>query len=177
VLGDQFDLWGKLPVKFRLPSTKNRSNLLRMNDSSIVLLAEDNEDDALLTQIAFKKARLANPLQIVSDGVEVIAYLKGEGQFADRVRYPFPMLLLLDLRMPRVNGFEVLTWMQQHSEINHLPVAVMTSSVDEPDIERAYQLGADSYLIKPPNAETLLALVQRLKAYWLILKEQPSGAL
>ena len=142
-----------------------------MNDHATVLLAEDNEDDALLTQIAFKKARLANPLQVVKDGVEVIAYLKGEGRFSDRVRYPFPMLLLLDLRMPKVNGFEVLSWLQRHREINHLPIAVMTSSVDEPDIDRAYKLGADSYLIKPPNAEALLALVQRLKAYWLILSE------
>jgi len=142
-----------------------------MNDHATVLLAEDNEDDSLLTEIAFKKARLANPLQVVKDGVEVIAYLKGEGRFSDRVRYPFPMLLLLDLRMPKVNGFEVLSWLQAHPEIAHLPVAVMTSSVDEPDIDRAYKLGADSYLIKPPNAETLLALVQRLKAYWLILRE------
>jgi CheY-like chemotaxis protein len=142
-----------------------------MNDHATVLLAEDNEDDALLTEIAFKKARLANPLQVVKDGVEVIAYLKGDSRFSDRVRYPFPMLLLLDLRMPKVNGFEVLSWLQAHPEITHLPVAVMTSSVDEPDMDRAYELGADSYLIKPPNAEALLALVQRLKAYWLILSE------
>ena len=142
-----------------------------MNDHATVLLAEDNEDDALLTEIAFKKARLANPLQVVKDGVEVIAYLKGEGKFSDRVHYPFPMLLLLDLRMPKVNGFEVLTWLHSHREIAHLPVAVMTSSGDEPDMERAYKLGADSYLIKPPNAEALLALVQRLKAYWLIISE------
>jgi CheY-like chemotaxis protein len=142
-----------------------------MNDSSTVLLAEDNEDDVLLTQIAFKKARLANPLQIVRDGTQVLSYLKGEGQYADRLRYAFPMLLLLDLRMPKINGFEVLSWLQTKSGLKHLPVAVMTSSADEPDIERAYELGANSYLIKPPNAEALLGLVQRLKAYWLIIKD------
>src|SRR5262249_33105193 len=113
-----------------------------------------------------------NPLQIVRDGAQVLAYLKGEGRYSDRSRYPFPMLLLLDLRMPKVNGFEVLTWLQTHTEAGHLPVAIMTSSADEPDIDRAYELGADSYLIKPPNAEALLALVQRLKAYWLIIKDQ-----
>ena len=148
-----------------------------MSDNATVLLAEDNEDDVLLTQIAFKKVRLANPLQIVRDGVQVLAYLKGEGRYADRFRYPFPMLLLLDLRMPKINGFEVLNWLQKHPELTHLPVAVMTSSENEPDIDRAYAVGADSYLIKPPNAEALLALVQRLKAYWLIVKEQPAQCL
>jgi len=144
-----------------------------MSENATVLLAEDNEDDIILTQIAFKKARLANPLEIVRDGVDALAYLKGEREYADRKRYPFPMLLLLDLRMPKVTGFEVLTWLRDNPRLKHLPVAVMTSSADEPDVERAYELGADSYLIKPPNAETLLALVQRLKAYWLILKDRP----
>lgn len=146
-----------------------------MNENATVLLAEDNEDDVLLTQIAFKKARLANPLQIVRDGVDVIAYLKGDGPFADRSHYPFPMLLLLDLRMPKIDGFGVLTWLKEHPEGGHVPVAIMTSSIDEPDMERAYELGADSYLIKPPNAEALLALVQRLKAYWLIVNHESAG--
>ena len=144
-----------------------------MSESVTVLLAEDNVDDVILTQIAFKKARLANPLEIVRDGVDAIGYLKGERQYADRKRYPFPMLLLLDLRMPKVTGFEVLTWLRDNPTLKHLPVAVMTSSADEPDVDRAFELGADSYLIKPPNAEALLALVQRLKAYWLILKDTP----
>jgi len=143
-----------------------------MTGQSTVLLAEDDPDDVLLTKIAFEKARLANPLQVVRDGVELIAYLQGEGCFADRHRYPLPILLLLDLKMPRLNGFQVLEWLRAHPERQSLSVAIMTSSDEDPDISRAYELGADSYLIKPPDAEALLALVQRLHAYWVIL-DQP----
>lgn len=144
-----------------------------MMEKATVLLAEDDPDDILLTHLAFEKARLANPLQVVRDGEEAIAYLKGEGRFADRTRYPFPILLLLDLKMPKMHGFEVLEWLKRQPELHRLPVAVMTSSDDDPHIAKAYQLGADSYLIKPPDAEALLALVQRLHAYWLILNERP----
>lgn len=147
-----------------------------MHYEATVLLCEDDPDDVLLTQIAFEKARLANPLQIVRDGEEAIAYLRGEGRFANRTRFPFPILLLLDLKMPKLDGFYVLEWLRQHPESRRLPVAIMTSSDHDPDISRAYDLGADSYLIKPPNAETLLALVQRLQAYWLILND-PDGTL
>lgn len=142
-----------------------------MTGQPTVLLAEDDPDDVLLTQIAFEKARLANPLQIVRDGEEALEYLGGEGKFANREKYPLPILLLLDLKMPKLNGFQVLEWLKSHPEIGHIPVAIMTSSDHDPDISRAYALGADSYLIKPPDAKALLALVQRLHAYWLIVNE------
>jgi CheY-like chemotaxis protein len=142
-----------------------------MMDKATILLAEDDPDDVLLTQLALEKARLANPLQVVRDGEEAIAYLNGDGCYDDRERFPLPILLLLDLNMPKVNGFEVLRWVRHESSLLQLPVAVMTSSSEDPHITRAYQLGADSYLLKPPNAETLLALVQRLHAYWLIINE------
>lgn len=143
-----------------------------MIERATVLLAEDDPDDVLLTQIAFEKARLANPLQVVRDGAEAIAYLKGEDQYADRNRFPVPILLLLDLKMPKVSGFQVLEWLRAQSRLAALPVAIMTSSDHDPDVRRAYELGATSYLNKPPDAEALLALVQRLHAYWLIL-DQP----
>ena len=149
----------------------------QMMEDATVLLAEDDPDDVLLTHIAFEKARLANPLQVVRDGEEAIAYLQGEGRFGDRQKYPLPILLLLDLRMPRVSGFQVLEWLRDHPQLNRMPVAVMTSSDHDPHIKRAYDLGADSYLIKPPDAEALLALVQRLHAYWLILNERPAWQL
>ncbi len=142
-----------------------------MYNEATVLLCEDDPDDVLLTQIAFEKARLANPLQIVRDGEEAIAYLKGEGHFADRTRFPLPILVLLDLKMPKIDGFRVLEWLRGQPGLDRVCVAIMTSSDHDPDITRAYELGADSYLIKPPNAEALLALVQRLQAYWLILKD------
>jgi CheY-like chemotaxis protein len=142
-------------------------------DNATVLLAEDDPDDVLLTEIAFENARLANPLQVVRDGEEAISYLKGEGQFADRRKHPLPILLLLDLKMPKVNGFQVLQWLRRRSDFRTLPVAIMTSSDHDPHVARAYELGADSYLTKPPNAETLLALVQRLHAYWMIVNARP----
>jgi len=146
---------------------------MQMIDNATVLLAEDDPDDVLLTHLAFEKARLANPLQVVRDGEEAIAYLKGDGRFKDRVRYPLPTLLLLDLNMPKVNGFQVLEWLQRHPMLSRMPVAIMTSSDHDPHVARAYELGADSYLIKPPDAEALLALVQRLRAYWLIVNQPP----
>ena len=142
-----------------------------MHNEATVLLCEDDPDDVLLTQIAFEKARLANPLQIVRDGEEAIAYIKGEGQFADRTRFPLPILILLDLKMPKLDGFHVLGWLRGQPELDKVCVAIMTSSDHDPDMTRAHELGADSYLIKPPDAEALLGLVQRLRAYWLILKD------
>ncbi len=139
-----------------------------MRELGTILLAEDNENDVLLTQLALKRARLANPLQVVRDGEEAIAYLQGTGPYADRTQFPFPILLLLDLNMPKISGFEVLDWLRNQPLPNHLPVAISTDSDSGPDVRRAYELGADSYLLKPPNPEALLGLVQRLKAYWAI---------
>ena len=147
-----------------------------MIGEATVLLADDDADDILLTQIAFEKARLANPLQVVRDGEEAIEYFKGTGRFEDRAQFPLPILLLLDLKMPKANGFQVLEWLRKQPEFARLPVAIMTSSDHDPHISRAYQLGADSYLRKPPDAMALLALVQRLHAYWMIVNEPASLA-
>ena len=144
-----------------------------MIERSLVLLVEDDPDDVLLTQIAFERARLANPLGVVRDGEEAIAYLSGAKQYADRNKFPLPILLLLDLKMPRVNGFQVLEWLAKHPELHSIPVAIMTSSENDPDIKRAFELGAHSYLAKPPDAMALLNLVKRLHAYWMILNERP----
>ena len=160
---------GYLPHITALAAMVPYVRLTTMLGQSTVLLAEDDPDDVLLTRLAFEKARLANPLQVVRDGVELLAYLQGEGCYSDRRQYPLPFLLLLDLKMPRMHGFQVLEWLRTHPEFQGLSVAIMTSSDHDPDISRAYALGADSYLIKPPDAEALLALVQRLHAYWVIL--------
>jgi len=144
-----------------------------MYDEPTILLAEDDPDDILITQITLRKARLANRLEVVRDGEEAIAYLKGTGRYADRSRFPFPMLLLLDLHMPKVNGFEVLEWLRKQPSLSRLSVAVLTSSDHDPDALRAFELGADSYLIKPPDGGALLELVQRLHAFWLIVDKRP----
>ena len=146
---------------------------MRSAKTHSILLVEDQENDVFFLERAFKQAQIGNPLFRVRDGEEAIAYLSGEGAFGDRDRFPVPILLLLDLNMPKVDGFQVLEWLRAEPRLRQLPVAIMTSSDHDPHISRAYELGADSYLIKPPDAAAMLNLVQRLHAYWLILNEAP----
>ncbi len=139
--------------------------------SGTVLLVEDNPDDAFLIKRAFKKAKLANPLFVVEDGEEAVAYLVGEGEFADRNEHPLPMLILLDLKLPKMSGFEVLQWRMGNPGVKKIPVVVLTSSNQTPDIKKAYELGANSYLVKPVSFEGLMEMVKVLGMYWLILNE------
>jgi len=106
-----------------------------------VLLVEDDPNDVALTQRAFERAGFANPLQVLSDGEQAIGYLGGEASYADRNRYPLPILVLLDLKLPRTSGFEVLAWIRGAPNIRRLPVVVLTSSQQSPDIDRAYDAG------------------------------------
>lgn len=138
-----------------------------------VLLVEDNPDDVLLIQRAFSKARLAHPLQQVSDGEEAINYLDGRGSYANRQQYPLPGLLLLDLKLPRTSGLEVLAWLKDQPGMHRLPVVVFTSSREDTDIQRAYELGANSYLVKPVHFDALLEMVHTLGVYWLHFNERP----
>jgi len=139
----------------------------------VVLLAEDDPNDVLLIQRAFQKTNIANPLYVVRDGEEAVAYLSGQVQYADRRRHPLPVLLLLDLKMPRKSGFEVLQWLRQRPKLKRLPVVVLTSANQNPDINKAFDLGANSYLVKPGGLDSLLELVKNLNMYWLILNEKP----
>lgn len=131
-----------------------------------ILIAEDDENDVFLIRRAFHQAQFENPLHVVSNGEEAIAYLKGDEPFADREKYPTPSLVLLDLKMPRKNGFEVLSWIRQHPEFNALAVVVLTSSQESSDINQAYALGANSYLVKPANFLSLVDMINRLKEYF-----------
>ncbi len=144
----------------------------RIEDYTI-LLVEDDPNDVLLIKRAFEKAGLANPLQVVSNGQEAVAYLKGEGGFADRTEYPLPILILLDLKMPRMSGFEFLQWLRGEPELKRLIVVVLTSSAQSPDVNRAYELGANSYLVKPVQFEDLLRIIKELHLYWLVMNEKP----
>jgi CheY-like chemotaxis protein len=127
-----------------------------------ILLAEDNEDDVLLLREAFRKAGATSHLHVVPGGAEALAYLKGEGPHGDRSEFPFPDLILLDLNMPRVNGFEVLEWIRQDAECGRLVVHVLTSSSRDADVQRAYDLHANSVLLKPSRVDELVALVTAL---------------
>ena len=129
-----------------------------MPDRAVILLAEDREDDILLIRRAFKEANIRNPLFIVRDGEETIQYLKGEGKFANRAEYPLPDLLLLDLRMPGLDGFDVLQWVRQQSGLSALRILVLTSSEEIYDVNRAYQLGANSFLVKPYDFDDFKSL-------------------
>jgi CheY-like chemotaxis protein len=144
-----------------------------MIDESTILLADDNPDDALLMKLAFRKAGIINPIYVVKDGTEAIEYVKGEGTYSDRRRYPFPALLLLDLKMPRLSGFEVLSWIRQQPGLKRLIIIVLTHSSESPDIDRAHELGANSYLVKPSNFDNFVEMVKSLKSYWLTLSEKP----
>jgi CheY-like chemotaxis protein len=139
----------------------------------VILLAEDNEDHALLTRRAFKQAGLINPLFVVEDGEQAIAYLKGEGKFSNRSEYPLPTLLLLDLKMPHKNGFEVLDWLRRQPNLAALRVVVLTTSDQIHDVNRAYQLGANSFLTKPVDFRDFVQLSSAIKGYWLWLSRAP----
>ena len=146
---------------------------MNQNDC-VILLAEDDPNDVLLIQRALQRSHIANPLQVVRDGADAVAYLNGDLQYGDRERYPLPVLLLMDLKMPRKSGLEVLEWLrQQTGGLRRLPVVVLTSSNQSLDINRAYDLGANSYLVKPAGFDSLLELVKNLDMYWLILNEKP----
>jgi CheY-like chemotaxis protein len=140
-----------------------------------ILLVEDNPDDVLLLKRAFKKAGLPHSLQIASHGEEAVDYLAGDGRYADRDKHPFPALMLLDLQLPRRSGHEVLEWLRAQDDLRRLPVVVLTSSREPNDINRAYDLGANSYLVKPVSFDALLEMVQVLERYWIALAERPEA--
>jgi CheY-like chemotaxis protein len=132
-----------------------------------VLLAEDDESDVLLMKRAFKVARLSNPLKVVSNGEEAISYLDAKGSYADRQQWPWPGLLLLDLKMPRKDGWDVLQWLQEPAHRRKLPVVVLSSSNIESDIKRATLLGANAYRVKPLGFNGLVRLAEELRDSWL----------
>jgi CheY-like chemotaxis protein len=138
-----------------------------MSEYGHILVAEDDPTDAYFFQRAFNRAGLPVTLHFVRDGQEVLDYLQGEGQYADRVRHPLPRLLLLDLKMPRLDGFDVLEWVRQQPIMSGVLIVIFSSSEELRDINRAYGLGANSYLVKPHSMAELTALVGQFKKYWL----------
>lgn len=138
-----------------------------------ILLVEDSPDDALLIQRAFRKANLANPVELVRDGEDAVTYLSGAAPYEDRERFPLPVFMLLDLKLPRRSGLEVLAWVREQPALRRLPVVVLTSSRESVDVNRAYDLGVNSYLTKPVGFEALIEMVKSVNLYWLVLNENP----
>jgi len=132
-----------------------------------LLLVEDNDHDVFLMKRALSQAEIRNPLFVVSDGQQAVDYLAGNGDFNDREMYPFPALVLLDLKLPFRSGHEVLAWIRNEAELNELVVVVLTSSDEPADVNQAYKLGANSYLVKPPSLGQLRDLAKSFKWYWL----------
>ena len=133
----------------------------------MILLAEDLEDDILLIRRAFAAAKISTPLFVVRDGEEATAYVSGTGKYSNRAEYTLPHLILLDLKMPRMDGFEFLRWIRQHPQLKAIPVIVLTSSEDIYDVNRAYELGANSFLVKPLEFINYPSLVNTLGKFWL----------
>lgn len=138
-----------------------------------ILLAKDNEDYAVLFRRALQAAEIDASLEVVHDGKEAVDYLTGAGRYEDRTKHPFPKLFLLDLRMPRMDGFEVLSVVRQRLGFTQLPVIVLTHSDNPADVKRAYELGATSYFRKPDSLEGLDEMIHVLHAYWLKFNHFP----
>lgn len=132
-----------------------------------VLLVEDDDNDVFFFKRAMQLAGWADPLQVVRDGKHAIDYLSGSGQFSRRDEFPVPALVLLDLKLPYVNGLEVLKWIREHPSLKQLAVIMLTSSREEVDVERACQLGANAYVVKPGAAEELVDLVKSICGFWM----------
>jgi CheY-like chemotaxis protein len=145
-----------------------------MENEKAILLVEDDPNDILLVQRAFRKANIQNPLGVLNDGESAVEYLAGQGPYANRSDWPLPGLILLDLKLPRKSGHEVLSWLRQQPGIGHLTTVVLSSSKESEDIERAYASGVNSYLVKPVAFDALLEMIKTLNLYWLTLNESPS---
>lgn len=142
-------------------------------NTSTILLVEDNEDDIVLTQRAFRKANIANPLVVARDGAEALDYLFGTGAYADRDPNRPPTVILLDLKLPKVDGLEVLRRLRADPRTRLVRTVVLTSSSEDQDVIRSYELGACSYIRKPVDFDKFVEAVATLGIYWLLLNETP----
>src|SRR5689334_7934096 len=140
-----------------------------------ILLVEDNPDDELLTVRAFKKNNLKNELVVTRDGVEALDYLFGTGAYAGRDPNDIPHLVLLDLKLPKIDGLEVLERIRQDERTKFVPVVVLTSSKEQEDLVRGYSLGANSFVRKPIDLNQFITAIQQLGMYWLVLNENLNG--
>jgi two-component system response regulator len=144
-----------------------------MASDKVILLVEDNPDDEALTLRALKRHNIGNPVVVARDGVEALDYLLGTGAHAGRDPSKLPQVMLLDLKLPRLDGLEVLRRVRADARTRLLPVVILTSSKEESDVVRGYDLGANSYVRKPVDFNEFLESVRQLGLYWLILNEAP----
>ena len=146
-----------------------------MNDKASILVIEDEPNDLFFLKRAFSSLETNCQMQAVGDGAEAIDYLRGVDDYADRRRFPIPMLILMDLKMPRVDGFEFLAWLRREPGLKMIPVVVFSSSNLPQDVKRAYELGANSFVVKLQDNADLPDMLKTLAAYWLEICETPAG--
>lgn len=144
-----------------------------MKSERCVLLAEDDANDVLLLKLAFEEVDIHNPIYVVNDGQEAIDYLSGEAKFSDRNKFPFPSLLILDLKMPRKTGIDVLQWLAKEEAVRCLPTIMLSSSTHPGDIEKAYRLGVNAFVVKSPGIAERMEFAKIIKKFWLTVNELP----
>jgi CheY-like chemotaxis protein len=144
-------------------------------ETAVFLLVEDNDDDIVLLRRAFAKCRLLNPLHVVKNGAEAISYLDGVGCYRNRQEFPLPRIILLDIKMPGMNGLEVLRWIREQPHFGGIRIIMLTSSDSVRDVNAAYQLGANSFLVKPNDFEDLVSLTRAIHGYWIWTDTGPQG--
>ena len=138
-----------------------------------ILLIEDEPTDAQLILRGFEKAKVLNPIVHLTNGDDALRYLAGRAEFSDRIKYPIPALILLDLKLPGLTGIQLLQWLHIQGELKRIPLVVLTSDERKETVNAAYDLGANSYLVKPGNAADIVRMVKVIQSYWLALNEPP----
>ena len=144
-----------------------------MAELSVILVVDDREDEILLIRRALQQTKMLNPVITMRSGEEAILYLSGEGKYRSREEYPLPELVLLDLKMPGMDGFEVLTWIRAQPAFRALRVVVLTSSDQIYDVNKAYELGANSFLVKPTSFNNYVEVLRAMNGYWLWMSKTP----
>jgi len=148
-----------------------------MSELPLILQVEDREEDVYLLRRALQRAEVQADLRSVVDGQEAIDYIEGLGPYADRLRFPLPYLILLDLKLPLKTGFDVLARIRAQPTLRTLIIIVLSSSIDEGDLEKAYQLGANAFLVKPSDINTLVEMCRAMRLFWLTHNQPPARSL
>ncbi|HEY3327720.1 MAG TPA: response regulator [Novimethylophilus sp.] len=146
-----------------------------MEQRHLILLVEDNPDDEALTLRAFKKNNIGNEIVVVRNGEEALDFLYARNRYASRDRHQLPLLILLDLKLPKIDGLEVLRHIRAHEDTRHTPVVVLTTSDEDRDLARSYDLGANSFVRKPVNFPEFMDSVKQISMYWLMVNQPPRG--